>query len=62
MNYSLVNIDYMAMAKALSKHIREKAAHSNSTIIYLKNGAIIEEDPKNNTKSILKQSLSSKAK
>ncbi len=42
---SPVNIDFDVMATALRNHVREKAARSNSTIIYLKNGVIIKEAP-----------------
>lgn len=50
---SKVNIDFQRMAKALQRHVREKAARSGSTIVYLKDGILMEEDPK--THRILKQ-------
>lgn len=53
-----VHIDYSAIARALSLHIRKKAAESNSTIVYMKGGSIIEEDPKNSKQTILKNSSS----
>ena len=41
-----VSIDYEVMAKALRDHVRKKAFMSNSTIVYLKEGILIEENPK----------------
>ncbi len=45
------------MATAFRQYVRRKAINSDSTIIYLENGQIIEEDPKNLTKTIFKVDL-----
>lgn len=50
MRKSDVNIDFDVMAKAMLEHVRNKAACAGSTIIYKKNGALIEEDPRNSKK------------
>jgi ABC-type proline/glycine betaine transport system ATPase subunit len=47
MNTESVNIDFKRMAVAFRKHVLEKALNAGSTIIYMRNGKIIEEDPKN---------------
>jgi ABC-type proline/glycine betaine transport system ATPase subunit len=41
-----VNIDFTKMAVAFRKHVLEKALNAGSTIIYMKDGKLIEEDPK----------------
>ncbi|HVX28347.1 MAG TPA: hypothetical protein VHB70_18515 [Parafilimonas sp.] len=50
-----VNIDFILMRKALKQTVREKAIKANSTIVYLQDGELIEEDPKTKTKRILKK-------
>lgn len=52
---SQVNIDFQRMGEALRQHVRQKAARSGSTIVYLKNSMLIEEDPKTHQQRILKQ-------
>lgn len=52
---SMVNIDFQRMGKAFQQHVRQKAARSGSTIVYLKNGMLTEEDPKTHQLRILKQ-------
>lgn len=54
MSRSPVNINFIEMAKALRSHVREKAARSNSTIVYLKDGVIVEENPKNNHRKVIR--------
>lgn len=54
-----VNIDFQIMAKAMREHVRNKATRAGSTIVYKKNGALIEEDPKNSKTTILKKAPSS---
>jgi hypothetical protein len=51
----VVNIDFQRMGKAFQQHVREKAARFGSTIVYLKNGVLIEEDPRTHEHRVLKQ-------
>lgn len=53
-----VNIDFTLMQKALKQSVRDKAIKANSTIVYLQDGELIEEDPKTKTKRILKKEYS----
>jgi hypothetical protein len=53
-----INIDFALMQKALKQSVREKAVKANSTIVYLLDGELIEEDPKTKTKRILKKEYS----
>ena len=50
-----VNIDFKVMQKALKKSVRDKAIKAGSTIVYLKDGRLIEEDPKTQTTRTLKK-------
>ena len=43
------------MAIAFRKHVLEKALNAGGTIIYMKNGKLIEEDPKNS--QVLKNNI-----
>lgn len=52
-----VNIDFKKMGKAFREHVRKKATLAGSTIIYKKNGQLIEEDPATSKKIILKAAL-----
>jgi hypothetical protein len=52
-----VNIDFKKMEKAFREHVRRKATEAESTIIYKKNGQLIEEDPATSKKIILIASL-----
>lgn len=58
MNNENVNIDFKLMRKAIKQIVRDKAIKANSTIVYLQDGELIEEDPKTNTKKILKKEYS----
>jgi hypothetical protein len=58
MNTDQVNIDFKLMSKAVKKNVRDKAIMANNTIVYLQDGELIEEDPKTNTKKILKKEYS----
>lgn len=58
MSKSKVNIDFKLMKKALKESVRDKAIKAGSTIVYLEDGEIIEEDPKTKTKRILKKEYS----
>ena len=57
MNPRPVNIDFKKMATAFGEHVRRKAMLAGSTIIYKKNGQLIEEDPATSKKTILKASM-----
>lgn len=52
-----VNIDFKKMEKAFREHVRRKAMRAGSTIIYKKNGQLVEEDPATSQKTILIASL-----
>ena len=58
MEIKKVNIDSKAMRKALKQNVRDKAIKANSTIVYLKDGELIEEDPKTQIKRTLKKEYS----
>lgn len=47
--------DFPEHGKALQQHVRQKAARFGSTIVYLKNGMLLEEDPKTHQHRVLKQ-------
>jgi hypothetical protein len=53
-----VNIDFKVMQQALKQNVRDKAIKAESTIVYLKNGRLIEEDPKTSSKRTLKKEYS----
>jgi hypothetical protein len=55
MEASLVNIDFKLMESAYRDYVREKAILAGSTIVYVKDGQLIEEDPKTMQKTILKK-------
>ena len=57
MQKELVNINFEVLAKAMREHVRNKAALAGSTIIYKENGVLIEEDPRNSKKTILKEAV-----
>jgi hypothetical protein len=44
-----VNIDFTVMQKAMKKAVREKALQFGSSIIYLKDGELVEENPRTKT-------------
>ena len=46
------------MQRALKQSVRNKSIKAGSTIIYIKDGELIEEDPKTRTKRILKKEYS----
>ena len=54
-----VNIDFALMAIAFRKHVRDKAVRHQNTIVYMKEGSLVEEDPKSNQFRVLRR-LSSK--
>ena len=51
------NIDFKKMEKAFREHARRKAIEAGSSIIYKKNGQLVEEDPATSKKTILIASL-----
>ena len=52
-----VNINFKKMAIAFRVHVRLKALQAGSNIIYVQNGQLIEENPKDSSKSIRSKSL-----
>jgi hypothetical protein len=58
MDTEKVNIDFKLMCKALKENVCDKAIKANSTIVYLQDGKLIEEDPKTKTKRIFKKEYS----
>ena len=46
MKSELVKIDFKKMSVAFRNHVIQKAIIAGNTIVYLKDGKIIEEDPK----------------
>ncbi len=53
-----INIDFKVMQQALRQTVRDKAIKAGSTIVYHKDGVLIEEDPKTQTKRMLKKAYS----
>ena len=49
-----VHIDFKKMQSAIKAYVRRKAEISGSNIIYVKNGQLIQENPKSNIKTVLK--------
>ena len=49
-----VQINFKIMEKAFREHVRKKAIQVGSTIIYKKDGQLIEENPVTSEKIILK--------
>ena len=58
MKIAAVNINFKKMAIAFRAHVRSKAVQAGSNIIYMENGQLIEENPKDSTKKVLNKSLS----
>ena len=50
----LVNIDFAKMESALKIFVRRKAEAAGSHLIYVEDGCLIKENPKLQTKDILK--------
>lgn len=49
-----VHIDFKKMQAAIKAYVRRKAEISGSNIIYVRNGQLIQENPKSNKKTVLK--------
>jgi hypothetical protein len=49
-----VRIDFEKMAISFREYVREKAINAGSTIVYVEDGNLIEEDPATNEKKVLK--------
>jgi len=58
MKKEAVNINFKKMAVAFRAHVRLKAMQAGSNIIYVQNGQLIEENPKDSSKSIKGKLLS----
>lgn len=50
-----VNIDFGVMQKAMKKAVREKALQFGSSIVYIKDGQLVEENPRTNTIRLIKR-------
>jgi hypothetical protein len=59
MSNSSVNIDFIALGKALQLYIREKAKISGSTIVYKSGDQLIEENLRTFKKTVLKKYIPS---
>lgn len=57
MKTDFVNIDFKKMAIAFREHVRFKASQAGSNIIYVQDGQLIEENPKDSSKIIKNKSL-----
>ena len=57
MKVEAVNINFKKMALAFRKHVRLKALNAGSNIIYLKNGQLVEENPKDSSIQIRRRGL-----
>jgi len=55
MKASPVNIDFKKVEKTFREYVRQKAIDAGSTIVYIKDGFLIEEDPKTSKKNILEE-------
>ena len=57
MKVEAVNINFKKMALAFREHVRLKALNAGSNIIYLKNGQLVEENPKDSSIQIRRSGL-----
>ena len=55
MKKKAVNIDFKALAKQFRLYVRQKAALAGNTIVYIRQGEIIEEDPQTRQVRVLKR-------
>ena len=56
----LVNIDFNKFRKTFRAYVRAKAVEAGSTIVYVLNGQLVEEDPRSEKIVVLKESFPSK--
>ena len=56
----MVNIDVAKLQKPFSKYVREKALAAGSTIVYVANGNLVEEDPRSGKLVVLKAHIFSR--
>jgi hypothetical protein len=57
MQKKAVQINFEIMGKAFWEFVLQKAIKADSTIVYEKDGVLIEENPKTSTKSVLNGNL-----
>ena len=57
MQKKAVQINFKIMSKAFREFVRQKAIKADSTIVYVKDGALIEENPKNSATIVLNSNL-----
>lgn len=55
-----VNIDFKTFGKSFREYVVSKAKVAGSTLVYMSNGNLVEEDPRKETIKILKNSPSEK--
>ncbi len=55
MKKPLVNIDFNIMAKAMKEYVHKAALLSGNTIVYIRSGEMVEENPKTRQTRILKR-------
>jgi ribosomal protein L18E len=52
MRSTAVNINFKRMAIAFREHVRLKALQAGGNIVYVQNGQLIEENPKDSSKKV----------
>jgi hypothetical protein len=57
MQKKMVHINFEVMAKAFREFVRQKAIQADNTIVYVKDGLLIEENPKTSAKNVLNSNL-----
>lgn len=55
MKSKLVNLNFESVFSYMKILVQQKAFDADSTIVYSKNGVLIEENPKTHVKKILKK-------
>ena len=58
MKNKITALSFASVSAYMKKLVREKASKVDSTIVYLQDGNIIEENPKTRRKKILKKEFS----
>ncbi len=56
MERTQVKIDFAVVKKTFRQFVFDKAKKANSTIVYVENGELIEEDPATLEKKVLRES------
>jgi len=53
----LINIDFKKFRTSFREYVRSKAIEAGSTIVYVMDNKLVEEDPKSEKITILKESF-----